>query len=301
MPPELTDRPDPLAILSELGVPQPSRVVPVAGGWDTALWRVDSQGSRYALRVYRPEQAIVWRRESAALQALSAAGLPVPRLHAALVARDRPSLLLAWCEGRTVLEEVRARPWLVWPLGVEMGRMHAWIHSVPVTAELAHGLPAWTPRAEDSDPQLERVLRAAAAGRRSVLHLDYHPLNLLSHGREITCVLDWANVAVGDPRADLARTVTLLRLAPIPPGTPVLLNRAIRGILELAWRRGYGERRPTGSFAQMDPFYVWAGRMMQRDLRPRLGRPGVWLKEADLERIRRWTERRTRATTTPTR
>jgi aminoglycoside phosphotransferase (APT) family kinase protein len=131
-----------------------------------------------------------------------------------------------------------------------------------------------------------------------VLHLDYHPLNILSHGRVITCVLDWANVAVGDPRADLARTVTLLRLAPMPPGTPVLLSRAFRGVLELAWRRGYGERQPTDSFAHMDPFYVWAGRMMQRDLRPKLGRPGVWLKKADLERIRGWTERRTRATTT---
>jgi aminoglycoside phosphotransferase (APT) family kinase protein len=279
-------------------VREPSRVVPVAGGWDTALWRVDWHGGRYALRVYRPDQTSVWRRESAALQALSAAGVPVPRLHAAVVALDRPSLLLSWCEGRTVLDDVRARPWLLVRLGVEMGRLHARIHSVPVTGELSRGLPVWTPRAEDSDPALERALRTAAGGRRSVLHLDYHPLNILSHRRVITCVLDWANVAVGDARADLARTVTLLRLPPMPPGTPVLLGRAFRGILELAWRRGYRERQPAESFARMDPFYVWAGRMMQRDLRPKLGRPGVWLQEADLERIRVWTETRARRMTT---
>jgi hypothetical protein len=29
--------------------------------------------------------------------------------------------------------------------------------------------------------------------------------------------------------------------------------------------------------------------MMERDLRPKLGRPGVWLREHDLIRIRRWT------------
>jgi hypothetical protein len=40
----------------------------------------------------------------------------------------------------------------------------------------------------------------------------------------------------------------------------------------------------------MAPFYAWAGALMERDLRPKLGRPGVWLHERDLTRIRRWTE-----------
>jgi hypothetical protein len=39
----------------------------------------------------------------------------------------------------------------------------------------------------------------------------------------------------------------------------------------------------------MAPFYAWAGALMERDLRPKLGQPGVWLQESDLERIERWT------------
>ena len=42
----------------------------------------------------------------------------------------------------------------------------------------------------------------------------------------------------------------------------------------------------------MNPFYVWAGEWMERDLRPKLGREGVWLKPSDLARIRRWTTAR---------
>ena len=111
----------------------------------------------------------------------------------------------------------------------------------------------------------------------------------MSSHRGITCVLDWANAAVGDPRADLARTVTVLRLAPAPPGTPATLLMALRRVLELAWRTGY--QVSAGSFRDMAPFYAWAGAMMEADLRPKLGRPGVWLEPSDLDRIHRWTNR----------
>ena len=120
-----------------------------------------------------------------------------------------------------------------------------------------------------------------------MLHLDYHPLNVMTAGHRLTCVLDWANAAVGDPRADVARTVTLLRLAPLPPGVPVALGLMLRFMLELAWRTGY--RHAAGRLEGMPLFYAWAGSMMYRDFEPKLGQPGVWLQRGDLERIRRWT------------
>jgi aminoglycoside phosphotransferase (APT) family kinase protein len=123
-----------------------------------------------------------------------------------------------------------------------------------------------------------------------LLHLDYHPLNVMSDGRRITGVLDWANVAVGDPRVDVARTVALLRLAPLPPGSPpAALVLGARRVLEAGWRNGY--QAVAGRFGQMAPFYAWAGAMMERDLAAKLGRPGVWLQPSDLSSIRRWTAR----------
>jgi hypothetical protein len=41
----------------------------------------------------------------------------------------------------------------------------------------------------------------------------------------------------------------------------------------------------------MNPFYVWAGEWMERDLRGKLGKPGVWLEPSDLARISAWTRR----------
>jgi aminoglycoside phosphotransferase (APT) family kinase protein len=153
-----------------------------------------------------------------------------------------------------------------------MGRVHARIHATAVTDALTQGLP----RIDVGD------------GPQSVLHMDYHPLNVMTDDRTITGVLDWANVAVGDPGLDLARTVTILRLAPTPPGTPTLLQM-LRMVLEVAWRNGYRQGQPTDPFMDMNPYYAWAGEWMERDLRPKLGRPGVWLQETDLARIHRWT------------
>jgi aminoglycoside phosphotransferase (APT) family kinase protein len=269
----MTDQPDPVAILAELGVDEPVKLTRISGGWDTSLWRVDMPDRTRALRVFRPEQARTCRKEALVMRALRelSPGLPVPRVYAEGCGRERPALLLEWCGGRTMLEEIRQSPWRIWQLGTAMGRVHAQIHSVGVADQMAEELPV-----------------QFGDGPRSILHLDFHPLNVMTDGHSVTGVLDWANVAIGDRRADLARTITLLRLAPTPPGTSVLV-RAMRALLEMAWRSGYRAYQPTDPFTDMTPFYVWAGTWMERDLRPKLGRPGVWLTERDLARIQRWT------------
>jgi aminoglycoside phosphotransferase (APT) family kinase protein len=265
-------------------------VAPLSGGWDTSLWRVDDADERtHALRVFRAEQVDTCRREAVVMRALIDFGLPVPRVHAEGTGQGRPALLLSWCPGGTILQHVQARPWRVWRLAIAMGRMHARVHAMRVSDALAQALPAWTPRADDFGADLQAQQRAVSVRSPSVLHLDYHPLNVMSDGRAVTGILDWANVAVGDRRADLARTVTLLRLAPTPRGTPANLLLGVRGMLEAGWRYGYRQHSGSDAFVDMDLFYVWAGAMMERDLRPKLGRPGVWLRESDLVRIRRWT------------
>ena len=263
-------------MLSTLGVHAPSAVTPVAGGWDTQIFRVSAASDVFALRVFRPEQLATCHREAAVMQFASDGGLPVPKIQAEGVSGGRPALLMSWCPGRTLLAEVQARPWRLWSLGVALGRMHARIHALAVPAALLDVVPAWDSQRDD----------LAAA---SLLHMDYHPLNVMVHDGQVSGVLDWANVRVGDRRADLARTVTLLRLPPLPPGTPAVVQLVARPLLEAAWRAGYRQLQMADPFVDMAPFYAWAGAMMERDLRPKLGRPGVWLQESDLARIHRWT------------
>jgi aminoglycoside phosphotransferase (APT) family kinase protein len=166
--------------------------------------------------------------------------------------------------------------------------MHARIHAVHVPGSAA--LPVWAPRAEDADAALHTRLQELTESSAAVLlHLDFHPLNIMTDSTRITGVLDWANVAVGDARVDVARTVTILRLVPTPPGPMRSLTFGLRWVLEAAWRSGY--QAVTGPFSDMAPFYAWAGAMMERDLATKIGRPGIWLKSSDLAGIHRWTQR----------
>lgn len=49
----------------------------------------------------------------------------------------------------------------------------------------------------------------------AICHGDFHPLNLLVEGGQVTAVLDWPNVLVADPACDVAATRVILELTPL--------------------------------------------------------------------------------------
>lgn len=281
---------DPIAILRVMGIESPTAVTPVSGGADTALWRVEQDGQTYALRVFRPEQAGTWEKEQIVMKVAAEAGLPVPQVKAAGSWQERPALLLSWCPGRTLLQELQAHPGRIWSLGRAFGQMQARIHGVAVPAEYHPYQYDWISWAGPVDKGIQERLRSIELRPAALLHLDYHPLNVMSDGRQITAVLDWANAHVGDPRADFARSYTILRLDPSWPKT--LAIRLFRLVLGWAWRQGYQSIAPF-PLADMPLFYAWAGAAMMEDLSRRLGRPdGV--RPHPLDGVRLWTEARKR-------
>ena len=278
---------DPRAILAALGVAEGvGAVAPVSGGMDTAIWRVERAGRASALRVFRPEQAAVAHRE-ATIMAASIPGVPIPAVRATGAWRDRPALLIDWCAGRHLLAALRAAPRDLFALARLFGETQARLHAATPPAALVAEGRAWSDWAGGTDTALLARLRAAEARPASILHFDYHPLNLMVEGRRATGLIDWANVQVGDRRADLARTVTILRLAPKGQGTVAVALRLATRLLELGWRRGY--RAVAGPIGGMAPFYAWAGTVLVNDLAQKIGRPGVALRAAELDPARRWT------------
>jgi aminoglycoside phosphotransferase (APT) family kinase protein len=259
----------------------------VSGGADAAIWRVTHGETDFALRMFRPEQAAAAQREVAAMTA-AAGSIPVPRVLAEGIWQDRPALLLSWMPGRPLWHELARRPWTAGALGAAFGRSQAAIHQVAAPEPLQRQAASWIEWA-DPDDALRSRLRSLSQGREVLLHLDYHQANVLvEHGR-VSAVLDWANARVGDPRADLARTASILRFTPIAPGLPGPLQAAVRRAFVAGWRRGY--RRVMGPVTTMAPFYAWAGRVMVRDLSPRVGRPDIpWLTPALLAEVQRWSE-----------
>lgn len=278
---------DPAEVLAALGVTSVVSIAPVQGGSDTAIWRVAHGPHTSALRVFRAEQAAVAQRELEAMQAAAAAGIPVPAVRAAGSWRDRPALLLAWSTGQPLFQALRQHPLRLLALGQAFGRAQAQIHQIAPRAHWQHVQSNWIEWAGD-DPRLRAALERRAGPPPSLLHLDYHPLNVLVEGARVTAVLDWANSRVGDPRADAARTFTILTLMPFAAGRqPPALGLA-RRLLAWGWRRGY--EQVAGRLLDMEWFYAWAGAVMVRDLAPRVGSPQAWWSHSDLARIQAWAD-----------
>ena len=85
---------DPTAILAALNVTDARSIAPVAGGQDTAIWRVETGAGPLALRVFREDQQRPARRERETLRCAREAGLPVPQVCAEGEWQGRPVTLI---------------------------------------------------------------------------------------------------------------------------------------------------------------------------------------------------------------
>jgi aminoglycoside phosphotransferase (APT) family kinase protein len=283
---------DPSAVLRSMAYPEPADIEPVLGGWDTAIWRFATEdGARHILRLFRsPDRAPAATRERVALQSAAAAGLPVPAVEAFGAWQDRPAMILSWCSGEQLVRCIQRKPWTILRLSRQLGQLQARIHAAPVAEALREGAPSyWLERTGGGNEFDASSLEAAGLNCGTFVHMDFHPLNVLSDGRTITGVVDWTNAAAGDARADLAWTTTLLRIAPIPPSRLLPLFRTVRWLFYLGWRRGYESL--AGPIPELAPFMVWAGTVFLREVLPRIDEPQVWATQRDLEAVRRWIAR----------
>lgn len=277
---------DPAAILAALGVAGVTEIVPVTGGQDTAIWRVVAGGEAYALRLFRAGEGRKCRREVAAMRA-AADGIPVPAVRAEGEWEGRPALLLAWVPGRTVRDAMRGQPWRIVAYGRMCGAMQARLHALPAPSGPEYPPERWLHWAGPLDAPLRVRLQAAARRPYALCHMDYHPLNVMTDGRAVTGVLDWPNALPADPRADLARTVALLRF---PPNTRLkFVERLAMRLFLAGWWRGY--RRAAGRVMGMAPFFAWAGTATLMDQAAKRDPPEVARLPASFDPLRRWTAR----------
>jgi aminoglycoside phosphotransferase (APT) family kinase protein len=88
-----------------------------------------------------------------------------------------------------------------------------------------------------------RVVRSEEV---SVLHNDFHPLNIMIEGDRMF-VLDWTDAAVGDRHHDLARTLALFHLAPPLARNPLerVLLRSLRRFIIPRYLARYEEELPV--------------------------------------------------------
>ena len=283
---------DALAALGFLATSDPVRLT---GGWDTLLWRFTADdGSDHVLRCFHlPGAAETARRERIALEACAAAGLTAPRIEAVGEFHGLPIAVQCWCPGTPLLTLLEKRPWAVGRLGRLFGSTQARLHEVTAPNELQATAPRdWASRVGDEYAHLAEEAISLAPSTATLIHLDYHPLNVVVDKRGQAAVIDWEFVAAGDPRADLAVTAATLLAAPLPPGPLRPLLNLTRTLVMRTWERGY--RDIVGTMPDYRPLLPWAGAMLLCQTEMALGREGVWGTEKDLESLRRlipvWTK-----------
>ncbi len=207
-----------------------------------------AHGDGAVLRLLRnpdARQQVEW--ESAAMEAARSCGIRVPEPQGATTVRDRPGLIMERIDGEDMLTAVGKRPWLLVSAARVFGEIHAQLHETEAPA----GLPALREKLRTRISSSELVPKEYAELALTALeelpdgtklcHGDYHPGNII-WAEERPAVIDWTNVTRGDPAADYARTLLMLRLGDPPPGSSAVLRAMAlvgRGVLVWSYRRAY--------------------------------------------------------------
>ena len=212
-------------------------IVPVTAGLgDTDLWRVRRAGGEgdLLIRRFAAGADAMARRELLAMRAARAGGVPVPEVLAFDVLDERPVLVTAWCDGLPAIEVLESSPGDAQRVGMLLGEALGRIHLVAAPAGLAPA-DAWITRGGPALAPLRATLEAVPNADR-LMHLDFHPHNVLMTPGKVEGVIDWANTLPGPPHMDLARSRAILTCAAVgmemPEARLDLLRRFGAGVAE---------------------------------------------------------------------
>jgi aminoglycoside phosphotransferase (APT) family kinase protein len=116
-------------------------------------------------------------------------GFPVPEV---FDAADR-EILMERIYGRSMLEDLARRPWLVRAHASRLAELHRQLHQISAPSSLG----------------------TKFGPERALLHLDLHPDNVILTA-DGPYVIDWTNAAAGPGAADVAQTWILMASSSIP-------------------------------------------------------------------------------------
>jgi aminoglycoside phosphotransferase (APT) family kinase protein len=270
----------------------------ITDGWETYIYRFQLAGAsalpvNYAtplvLRIYASNCATDRLRHEFAVQSyMCQLGYPVAEPLLCEPHGDPfggPFMIMKQLPGQTLLDAMLRRPWRIVNGPTRMADLHAHLHVLP-----GGDFPA------DRGPFLERHLeelergideyelnglrpglgwlikhRPPRARTASILHLDFHPVNIIFDQSACQGVLDWGESDVGDRHADVAATLVLIRSAPVEVGSRWQHSLVVPGrwLLRRRYLKAYHRRLPLEN-DRLAYYVAWAS------LR-RLCRYGMWL------------------------
>lgn len=155
-------------------------------------------------------------REAESTDLVHSAGLPAPTVLDLVTVDGRPGIVFERIEGASIWEEMVADPNQIPSLSLVLAEVQAEVNE----ARAPKGLPALEDRLCENIQQavgLTSSQRSDALEELdglpdgdSICHFDVHPNNVLL-GSDKPVIIDWFDSAIGDPNADIARSLILMR------------------------------------------------------------------------------------------
>lgn len=148
---------------------------------------------------------------------------------------DRTGIILGKVKGKTLLSLVTSKPASAFKIVKLMVELQVNMHNTHTEKIRSYkemvlcalsSQPLSFLTAQEKKNAVKKI-KALPDGN-SILHLDYHPDNIMSDGVETT-IIDWMTAARGVPAADVASTVFLLSEGEMIPGLP----KPVAAILEV--------------------------------------------------------------------
>lgn len=220
-------------------------------------------GDGQVLKLFRQDFPVESVRYEADVASMAyEAGLTVPAVGDIVHLDGRTGILYERIEGPSLRKTIEARPWaLLWAVdrfvSLQVAMHERACPQLPSQRERMVDKIQNAPHlAAETKAQILQVLSHLPDGH-VVCHGDYHPDNLLVSSRGLI-VIDWMDATHGNPLADVARTLLLLRHGDLPPDTSALGRRVIgfvRGAFTAAYLRRYCRLRSV-SQEQIDAWML---------------------------------------------
>ncbi len=240
-------------------------------GWETHLYRFRLRGGSLpaaldrplVLRIYHGPQGVPRaRREFSVLAHMHRAGHAVAEplhLEEDCGTLGGPFLVMECVPGETLLDHLRRHNTHVFFLAHVLADLHRQLHEAPVgdfpalpghflrrrLAEVCGLVDGYGLRGLSEGLDWLHAHRPQEPDRPVLVHLDFHPMNVLLPEGRPPVLLDWGECDVGDRHADVATTVLLMHSTPVPrAGLEWVLDPLARWALIRGYLSGYGRHLP---------------------------------------------------------
>ena len=178
-------------------------------------------------------------------------GLSVPAVGDVIQVDGCNALIYERIDGPTMFEAVQEKPWRIFAYGKRLGNLHAQIHAYELKPDVpslykqlrnkmrhARVLPAHL------QSTLLSLLEELPQGNR-ICHGDFHPGNVMLTTKG-DIAIDWIDVTVGNPLADVARTAIISLGAAASDQIPNPLMKGFARLFHAIYLRRYFRLRPGG-------------------------------------------------------